>query len=99
MQEQNQAVEQVIENDTIMKIRFGGYLQFLLTLFIAWLFYNTFFSYSLIVQKTPLDRDELVRIHKATGLTEVYDNQANGWVRIQRSSLVYVVNEEAAKDE
>lgn len=99
MQEQNQAIEQVIENDTIMKVKLGGYLQLLLTLFVAWLFYNTFSSYSLITLKTPLGRDELVRIQKATGLTEIYDRQANGWVRIQRSSLVYIVNDDAAKGE
>ena len=94
MQEENQAIEQVIENDTIMKIRLGGYLQLLLTLFIVWLFYNTYSSYSLM-----MDGSSLIRIHEATGATEIFDRDANGWVRIQNSSLVYTINEEVSKDE
>ena len=85
---------QIIENETDAKIRLGGYLQLLLTAFIAWLFFNSIYhqgKYSL--------HDigiSVYRLNEATGQADRYDSDANGWVQIRDSGMAYIVQTNSA---
>ena len=75
-------------------MKIGGYIQFLMTLFIAWLFYQTYTSseYSLF-NSDNVNLPTLYRINEATGQTDVFDAEVNGWVRILHTGYVRDVQE------
>ena len=76
-------------------MKIDGYLKFLLTLFVIWLFFHTFTSnrYSLHNHSPFGDSEYLYRMDNLTGQTHVYDIKSGGWVSIVDTGLMIVPKE------
>ena len=87
---------QVVESDSESRIRLGGYLQFLLTILVVWLFANSWLKTS----RYSLHNGHLslYRINEVTGEVDRYDQNANGWVKIMNSGMAYTIQEDATSE-
>lgn len=96
------------KNNTIKgkPMKIDGYLKFLLTIFVMWLFLHTFMTnkysldydsstgrYSLHNHRPFGDSEDLYRIDNLTGQTHIYDVKSGGWVLIVDTGLMIVPKE------
>jgi len=72
-------------------MKIDGYFKFLLTLFVLWLFFQTVLSnrYNLHNRKIG-DIDQLYRIDKLSGQTDVLDRETSCWVVIGETGKITV---------